>query len=491
MVLSFRISIGLIFLMLGFYAYYHGPWIDEFWTMHLSDTSIRPTRLFHEYWMKDPHPPEFSFFVMLLRPIIGDSIIGGRFIVNGIFSVILMAGTILFSRTHAERRGFYFTTVLLALSLLGNGGAVDAASNFRSYYAQITTSILLIFTIHHALTSAYDINFRRRPHSFIIFLILISTSLQLHYITSFINGVVTLGAIILTYRRGHRQWAALFAIALLLSGILLSLSLHAQLAYLHDSAALDWITDRKKPGWTYVLIALSLCLAHNPPAIIGCFFNRRNNSECKFVALLLSSVTIALFILILIDTYKTTIVDRYLIGSNVILCAAIAAKLGDWTNDRKHMAWISAFAVASVAIQIAISPPTAEWKENAEKIQKIVSICPSTKIYAANGYALTNKTINLGATHEQPVFSRGYRMLAQEYNFPVIFIPMGKVINDTPGRCPILLWIEHRNTSRHITAATVLHAAGLSLPAETETQLYWRRNSLLVIARAQISGAAG
>src|SRR4051812_31202419 len=59
-----------------------GPWLDEIWTLELSDTRTGLTALIRDGWLHDTHPPAFNAWATLLASLGIDSIPAGRLASN-------------------------------------------------------------------------------------------------------------------------------------------------------------------------------------------------------------------------------------------------------------------------------------------------------------------------------------------------------------------------------------------------------------------------
>ena len=58
-------AVGLILALMSVDAALQGPWLDEFWTLELSDTSRGLLPLVRERWVSDLHPPVFNLWATL------------------------------------------------------------------------------------------------------------------------------------------------------------------------------------------------------------------------------------------------------------------------------------------------------------------------------------------------------------------------------------------------------------------------------------------
>ena len=58
-----------ILVIAGVDAALRGPWLDEFWTLELSDSRNGLPALIRDGWMRDAHPPVFNAWATLLASL--------------------------------------------------------------------------------------------------------------------------------------------------------------------------------------------------------------------------------------------------------------------------------------------------------------------------------------------------------------------------------------------------------------------------------------
>ena len=88
--------------------------------------------------------------------------------------------------------------------------------------------------------------------------------------------------------------------------------------------------------------------------------------------------------------------------------------------------------------------------------------CPTTRVFAASGWALGPAAETRTAHREDPVFARAYRVLAERYGFAVEFIGQNGVAHAAPGACPVLLWFEHTPNEAEDDLGAALYATGFT-----------------------------
>jgi hypothetical protein len=73
-------GVGAILMIATANAALRGPWLDEFWTLELSDTGNGLLALIRDGWMHDVHPPVFNAWATLLVSLGVTSIPEGRLV---------------------------------------------------------------------------------------------------------------------------------------------------------------------------------------------------------------------------------------------------------------------------------------------------------------------------------------------------------------------------------------------------------------------------
>jgi hypothetical protein len=75
-----------------------GPWLDEFWTLELSDGRNGLSALIRDGWMRDVHPPVFNAWATLLASLGVTSIPAGRLASNLLAAGLMIVVARRFSR---------------------------------------------------------------------------------------------------------------------------------------------------------------------------------------------------------------------------------------------------------------------------------------------------------------------------------------------------------------------------------------------------------
>jgi hypothetical protein len=124
-------GVGLILAIAAADAALRGPWLDEFWTLELSDSRKGLPALIRDGWMRDAHPPVFNAWATLLASLGVTSIPAGRLASNLLAAGLMILTALRLSRRTPGQAGFAASLLLLTLSL---PQAMEAFAVYRSYF---------------------------------------------------------------------------------------------------------------------------------------------------------------------------------------------------------------------------------------------------------------------------------------------------------------------------------------------------------------------
>src|SRR5215212_372102 len=111
------IGLSIILAIAAVDAAFRGPWLDEFWTLELSDNRNGLLALMRDGWMRDSHPPGFNAWATLLASLGVTSIAAGRLVSNLLAAGLMILAARRLSRRMPEQAGFNAVLLLLTLSL--------------------------------------------------------------------------------------------------------------------------------------------------------------------------------------------------------------------------------------------------------------------------------------------------------------------------------------------------------------------------------------
>jgi hypothetical protein len=183
----------------------------------------------------------------------------------------------------------------------------------------------------------------------------------------------------------------------------------------------------------------------------------------------------ALFLLFEINVEKPVIVEHYLVGLPVLVCAVVAALARRLAHGRKLFILFAVIAIAVVLVPFVAHGPERRWQANAKQIGRIVAICPATTVYAASGWVLRDGIAFKTARRDEPIYARGYRGLGASRGFTPRMIGVSGAAQTVSGDCPTLLWIEQVPPSLNLAPSRILAAA----------RLHGLENTKLIVLRSE------
>jgi len=453
--------LGIIVAAAALDAALRGPWLDEFWTLELSDYRNGLLALVRDGWMRDAHPPAFNAWATLLASLGITSIPAGRLVSNLLAAGLMMLAAWRLSRRMPEQTLFSMILMLLILSL---PQAMEAFAIYRSYFWQIAATGTLILVTRHITSTTADLDWRRDFDVAAIGVIATGAAIGLHYIGGVFGGLLA-GAIALSaYGRGLWRWANLMMASAALATLCIVASILLQAPNWAAEFDHSWID---LPGVKALEVPVTLAviaICHNPTPLAGILLARHRSGawEPTFVAIIGGVLVAGVAIILAVHAFKPIVVDRYLFAVPVLVCGLMAVPAARYSQDHPMLGLLA--VVSSV---VAVTPMIREgikplWREDAQTIATIVADCPTTRVYAASGWALGPAAETRTARREDPVFARAYRLLAGDYGYAVHFIGQNAAAHATPGYCPVLLWYEHTPNNAEDDLPAAIEAAGLT-----------------------------
>ncbi|SEO28189.1 hypothetical protein SAMN02990966_01488 [Rhodospirillales bacterium URHD0017] len=454
------VGVGVILVIAGIDAALRGPWLDEFWTLELSDTHNGLPALIREGWMHDAHPPVFNAWATLLASLGLTSIPAGRLVSNLLAAGLMILAAFRLSRRTPGQAGFAAVLVLLTLSL---PQAMESFALYRSYFWQMTAIATLALVACHVAAAKTDLDWRRDLDLATIAALATAAAIGLHYVGALFGGLLAGAIAVCAIARGLRRWAALMLATTALASLFVLASVALQ--------ALSWAAEFDHtwidlPGLAALGVLASLATAPllNPVPLAGLWRGRgtRDRSQAWFVAMVGAVLVVGMAIVLAAHAVQPIVVDRYLFAVPVLVSALLAVPASRLVRDRWLFGLLVLVAVGGAArptIENGIRPL---WRENARAIASIVAGCPTTQVYAASGWALGPAAETRTARREDPVFERAYRSLAEPWGYPVHFIGQNGSAHATPGACPVLLWYEHTPNEAENDLAWAIEAAGFT-----------------------------
>lgn len=455
------LGVSGILVIAGIGAALRGPWLDEFWTLELSDSRNGLAALIRDGWMRDAHPPVFNAWATLLASLGITSIPAGRLVSNLLAAGLMILAAFRLSRRMPEQAGFAAALLLLSLSL---PQAVESFALYRSYFWQMAAIGTLALVARHVAAAKADLDWRHDLDLVAIAVLATAASIGLHYVGALFGGLLAGAIAVCAFVRGLRRWTTLMLVTTALASLFVLASVVVQAP--HWAAEFDhsWID---LPGLAALGVLALLAVAPllvNPVSLAGLWWGRgtRDPSQHWFVVVVGAVLVVGVAIVLAAHTVKPIVVDRYLFAVPVLVSALLAVPAARLARDRWLFGLLVLVAVVGAArpmIETGIRPM---WRENARTIASIVAGCPTTQVYAASGWALGPAAETRTARREDPIFERAYRSLAQPWGFSVRFIGQNGSAHATPGTCPVLLWYEHTPNEAEDDLAWAIEAAGFT-----------------------------
>ena len=458
--LVFVCALAAIVLVLVVNAISQGPWLDEFWTLELADTQ-KSTAELTDGWLRDTHPPSFNIWATLLDALGFHSISLARLASNLPAIAFLIWTVLCLSRGTLHEQSYHTLMLLLVLSL---PQSVEAFANYRSYFWQIASLTSLMAIARHVVATHCDLDWRRDRGLLALSICAIVGALGLHYVGAIFGGL--LAALIFLYARthGHRRWATL--VCSTAAATFAVVTFVAVLQARHWATDLDhsWIGDQPATAIISVPLVLVMgALLHNVIPLIALWpgWRRWTPPERTFVAMITGVLVGGLTLVLFVDTLQPIMVDRYLFAVPVLVCGIMASLAAKFERYYPLRLLVSLSAVAVVACPFLLYGAKSQWNEGARVIARIVESCPTTRIYAASGWALGPAAATLTARREDAVFRRAYAELATEHNYAVRFLGQGETARTMLGECPVLVWFEHTPNNAEDDPRAAVAASGL------------------------------
>jgi hypothetical protein len=444
-----------------------GPWLDEFWTLELSDSAAKGLpALIREGWMRDAHPPVFNAWATLLAWLGITSIPAGRLVSNLLAAGLMILAAVRLSRRTPGQAGFAVAFLLLALSL---PQAMDSFAIYRSYFWQMAAIGTLALVARHVATAKADLDWRRDLDVAAIAVVATAASIGLHYIGALFGGLLAVAIAVCAFMRRLRRWTAVMLATMALSSLFILASVAVQMPSWAAEFDHSWID---LPGLAALSVLGSLVVTPlwlNPVPLIGLWPGRsqerrwaRDASQTRFVAMVGIVLAAGMAIVFAVHVVRPIVVDRYLFAVPVLVCALLAIPAARVARDRWLFGLLVLVAVAGAARPMLENGIKPLWRENARMIAEIVAGCPTTQVYAVSGWALGPAAETRMARREDPVFERAYRSLAASWGYPVHFIGQNGGGQATPGTCPVLIWYEHTPNEAENDLPWAIEASGLS-----------------------------
>lgn len=438
-----------------------GVWIDEIWSLWMSDPSVPYPRVLTERWLQDLHPPLFHAVNWLLSPVLGNDIFVRRLL--NLFPCAYFLAILTFTGRRSARSARF--ALVLAVVALTSRGAAWYFPEHRSYFTELCLTGALCALMRELFVRDRDIRLAEEPALVALTFLTIVVTLNLHFIAVVLVGsFLGMAALALLARR--RWWAAglvIAATAVAFGPVLMAL--WAELGFLTavgdfwtKSGPLDTLkmlvatpahsfADNLVAGFAAVVAAYAAwrgrrgaASASPPPAWSP------NTDDVWFAATLFAGIVFGMAFLLVVNISRPLVVPRYLI-TLVPLTAGVVATLGaDLLLSRRGWTLLFLINAALVLAVFSVKPLTnPRWEGTIKYIRARVEQCPSTKVYGLDTTIFPYPR----PFNEHIIQDWGYQAMGRENGFSVTLLdprrPNAPVLSNT---CPTLLWAEHINETK-------------------------------------------
>jgi hypothetical protein len=474
---------AIVATMLVYAIVLRGPWFDEFCTLRISQASVPLATLFRDRWLPDTHPILFNAWATLIGRLGITSVIGGRMASNLPALAILLAIMMRFGRRAPEDRAFYFTFILLVLSM---PWTITAFGNFRSVFWQIAGMAIMVQAARFIATTDHDLDTALEPDIAGIAVIGVFAAIALHFASGLAGVAVVAAVLAVAWARGLRKWTLLlFSTGLLACGFMVG-SAWVQIGYWQGDIADPWIRTGAFAGILAIAGRIAIAFVHVPvPLVAGArYIGATIKEQRAFLSMMAGGIMLAAILLMIVNAMQPIIVPRYLVGLTVPVVAIVAA-LGGRSAARRR--WFAATAIIAAAVGIltvAVRGQDGQWRDNAKRIAAIVGKCPSTAVYGMSGWLIDGDLHDRAAPPSQAIYAIGYGDLARSLGFQMTLIN-----GSTPLRrsavCPTLLWVEHRPVAANFDPVSAFRNAGFPAAPRQKLSLIRSASGFIVMSQPQ------
>ncbi len=479
-----NLATGLIVtLALGCVAYAaraRGIWLDEFWSLRLGALDRPFAAIVQERWLSDAHPPLANLLYRLVSLTGAEAIETRRLALNLPALLVLGAATMILTRP-GGRGAFPVILVLLVLSL---PGTPEAFADYRSYGWQITG--FTVFLCYLRLLLDGDEKLPRSARA--IGSAAIIAAIALHYVTGIIASI-TIGLAALALLR-QRQWraatrlllpAALAWVAMIASGIIL-------LGRMRRDMDVGWIVTTPATGALLFAFLFVTTLLANP---LATWFAIRDRAWIaaparSFPLVLTGALVLTTGALMLLNVLTPILIERYLIGWQLLICALIAVMAESaLVASRTRFLAYTGIAILMLLIGTMHAASAGGWRQGQDMIAAEAKRCPATRVFAMSAWRPKTAYASNAARRETEVIDDAYRRLAHEGRFVVTVLDLATpAVLPVGTACPTILWVEHLGWKNVRDIAYLERAARLRFAGAGRIAMQPTGAGFILVARA-------
>ncbi|MBD3761959.1 hypothetical protein O4H52_04650 [Sphingomonadaceae bacterium G21617-S1] len=477
------LALAIVVTALATATLLEGPSLDDYWTVYLADPARSLDALINERWIQDIRPPLFDGWATLLSRIGLTSIPIARLVSNLPAIVLLVYAARCFGRRLPEHGSFHTIFLLLMLS---TPATAQAFGVYRGDFWQLASFAIQVMLTRHIMYVQKD--YRSRDDGLLALLALPATffAITLDYGGALFGGVLAMVTILAAIARGLKRWTRWLAIVTMAAVATVIYTISWQNSAWIGSFDLyqNWIEMGNGSTFSVVFALLFGTILHNPIAVAGAWLGRQRwtRGDTGFAVLIAAALAASLMAVTQIDAQR-----RLVTSSNTadiaVLVVALMATAGTMIADRRL--WMNALtAIAALSTIVAVTAHSlgGAWQTAAKQIARIALECPGTPVYAASGWRLDDGSKSRAARREEPVFTLGYKRLGTTHGFNPVILHPDKPLAATPGRCPVLIWIEQVPPMKRIKTEKLFQQVGITGLDRAKISLTRTKSGLIVRA---------
>jgi hypothetical protein len=436
-------------------AHMKGVWLDEIWSLWMSQHDVSFSQALHQRWLQDTNPPYFYMFAWLFEPLTRLDLFASR-LLNLIPLVLAVAGFLWLGVTRPKLRAFL---IVYASLIICSAFFVEDFSQLRSYFSQLCMASVLASALYAVETEQGDFDGRDLGLAALI-LVTATAVMSFHQVSALITGAV-LGFMGIAHVLAHRvRWGAVFLVIAFVAGLPLVFAEIGEIPYLRTGLPAFWVTTSTWEALHIVASQTIKALLLNAAAAGAAVYVltglrqapvRPFSPPLRFTIVMAIALGAACVAVVALNAVKPLIVPRYLIMLTPYWRAALAALGAEVILSRR---WIFALFIANAAIVTAYTTQdeafTGNWEDGASIVSDAVDACPKTIVYAVDPFIMTPPGVAPPpADNTETVHEWGYAYVASNYGFQVHVIhPAALSALPLSPTCPTLLWSEHDYNNR-------------------------------------------
>lgn len=440
-------AVAACLVCLGALAWLRAGWLDEYWSLWYTDPANPLSVAYHARWLRDTqHPPTFYAFGWSLAPLIGDTIVWRRLIVNG-SALLFIIPTMLAcrrDRVSPQQPGLYL------LMMAAGPFLITYFAEYRSYFLGMTATACLV-----AVTRRLHMNVaqeRRSPVGLLVlFCILTLIAGNLHYTMS-LCAFAFLGCECLwQWFRASRSIAVLIAAAVACALVPLVVNL---LCALSVASPTPVVYQSLLRGWTIIAtVVLSVPLSN----VVLSYRAARATGGLRdapvaissFILVLAASLTLIVLGFLIMHALTHNMFPRLVLGLIPVATALVCELATIRAVSPRILILASINAVLAATLVTVVQLRNHRWETSVPAIQAALAACPSTRVIAVPPLRFAYEQTMM--TGQADAMALSYRMIARKYGFPVETVIDERVKPSGDRRCPTLIWLEQNFVRPDIT----------------------------------------